>query len=91
MKYDHILKIDPIPFSQIYDGNKRFEVRKNDRNYIVGNIVLLRETEYSSQEMIEENLPLLYTKRQLRFEITSITKGYGLQEGYIAFSLGYIR
>ncbi len=37
------LKILPKYFNDIIYGNKRFELRKNDRNFKVGDIVLLNE------------------------------------------------
>lgn len=41
MKHD--LKIAPQYFDAVADGSKPFEVRFNDRNYKVGDTLLLRE------------------------------------------------
>lgn len=41
MKHD--LKIAPAYFDAVADGSKPFEVRFNDRNYKVGDVLLLRE------------------------------------------------
>ena len=38
----HELKIDPKYFDEIVDGIKTFEVRKNDRNFKVGDHLLLK-------------------------------------------------
>ena len=37
------LKIWPEYFKEILTGNKRFELRKNDRDYEVGDILILEE------------------------------------------------
>ena len=39
----HELKILPKYFDEVYDRVKNFEVRKNDRNYAVGDTLILRE------------------------------------------------
>jgi ASC-1-like (ASCH) protein len=39
----HELKIWPEYFEAVNNGEKTFEVRKNDRNYQVGDILYLRE------------------------------------------------
>ena len=39
----HELKVWPEYFEEIYSNRKKFEVRKNDRNYMVGDVLYLRE------------------------------------------------
>ena len=41
----HELKIKPQYFKDVISGLKTFEVRKNDRNFEVGDIITLREFE----------------------------------------------
>ena len=40
---DHTLKIDPEPFRAIVEGRKRFEFRQNDRDFKVGDVLMLKE------------------------------------------------
>jgi hypothetical protein len=65
---EHELKCWPVFFSQLNDNSKNFEVRRNDRDYQVGDTLLLRE-------YIPETK--LYTKRSIRKVITSMLKANG--------------
>ena len=42
----HELKIKPVYFEAVKEGIKTFELRKDDRNFKVGDILLLREWEH---------------------------------------------
>ena len=87
----HELKTDPSAFDAIAAGNKRFELRYNDRNFRVGDKLLLRETRYSGEEMTK-GAPLEYTGIYLTVFITSILTGpvYGLLEGWVIMSIALI-
>lgn len=70
----HALKTTQPYFDEIRKGNKRFELRKNDRGFKKGDIVILREWD-------EENKK--YTERHLCLEIRYILEDYpGLEKGY---------
>ena len=45
MSETHYLKILPKYFADVRTGVKTFEIRKNDRNYKVGDTLFLREYE----------------------------------------------
>ncbi|WP_251768342.1 DUF3850 domain-containing protein [Vibrio sp. SCSIO 43169] len=70
----HRLKIKPDYLKAIIEGNKTFEIRKNDRDFKVGDRVCLVD---------EEN------KRYIDIIIKYITD-YAQQKGYIVFSFDWI-
>ena len=43
LRKTHHLKILPEYFNAVISGDKRFEIRRNDRNYQVGDYLMLRE------------------------------------------------
>lgn len=77
MKIKHELKIFPLHFIDAALGAKKASVRKNDRNYKEGDIVLFNE--YLPREGY-------YTGRFLLAEITNICDYEGITDGYIMFS-----
>lgn len=70
---EHKLKILPTYFEEVRLGNKTFELRKNDRPYNIGDILILQEFDNNG-----------YTKKELTREITYILQGgnYGLDKDY---------
>lgn len=55
----HELKITPQYYKPVLDGEKTFEVRKNDRNFSVGDKIILREYEngeYTQSKDIHANI-----------------------------------
>lgn len=74
----HELKTYPQYFQQTLEGNKPFEIRLNDRNFQVGDIVILKEWDN-----------IKYSGREIRGTIKYILddKFIGLSKGYVAFSL----
>ncbi|MGH1732873.1 DUF3850 domain-containing protein [Enterococcus faecalis] len=71
----HELKILPEYFEAVVSGNKRFEIRKNDRNYKKGDILRLNEYQYGQ-----------YTGDVHVAEITYITD-YAQQDGYVVLGI----
>lgn len=84
----HILKTDPEVFNDVYYGRKNFEIRKNDRNFEVGDLLLLRQTVHTGKEM-QQGLPLEYTGWELRARVKYILSGpiYGLMDGWVIMSI----
>lgn len=79
-KYHH-LKTWPEYFEQVITLNKRFEVRKADRDFQVGDVLVLKE--YDPKKG--------YTGRQIAFRTTFILRdGFeGVQPGFVVMSLTY--
>lgn len=72
----HKVKILPEYFNAVLYHKKRFEIRFNDRNYKVGDTVLLREYDPITD---------CFTGRELSCEITYITN-FMQKDNYIVFS-----
>lgn len=73
----HKLKIHPKYFKEVCTGKKSFEIRKNDRNFKVGDILLLQEFYPDTQE---------YTGRVVQRKITYITD-YAQQGDYVIMAI----
>jgi hypothetical protein len=84
----HELKTDSFVFDSVVMGYKTYEIRKNDRDFTVGESVLLKETKYTGEEM-KSGAPLVYTGREFKALITHLLQGpvYGLQEGWAILSI----
>lgn len=90
----HELKTLPQYFKAVVSDEKTFEIRKNDRGFQVGDILILKEynqglTDSTGSEkvVIQEQG---YTGKEIRKVITYILKGgrYGLHQGYVILALG---
>lgn len=77
----HELKTWPEPFNAVWRGVKPYEVRRNDRDYRVGDTVILREW------LLEGHF---YTHREIQGRITYLTPGgeWGLPDDLCVFALG---
>jgi ASC-1-like (ASCH) protein len=81
----HDLKIWPEYFAAVVDGTKTFEVRRNDRNFRVGDIVELREWE---QDATPRHDVGAYTGRSTFRTVTYVlVDGDGLEPGYVVLGL----
>jgi hypothetical protein len=99
----HELKSWPEFFEEVFNGMKKFEIRNNDRNFIVGERVLLKEWEPCRAcdgtglcSSGDENCGACagkgtvkgYTGRELSVKILYIVKGHpGLKDGYVVFGI----
>ena len=86
MKNTHDLKTDTKVFQDVLDGNKTFEIRFNDRDFQVGDSVLLKETQFTG-EQIESGQPLIFTGREIHKRISYLLSGYGLQVGWVILGI----
>jgi ASC-1-like (ASCH) protein len=70
----HELKILPEYFDAVVNGRKRFEIRKNDRDYQVGDLLILNEWDNG------------FTGDLYKVKITYITD-YAQQDGYVVMGI----
>jgi ASC-1-like (ASCH) protein len=75
----HEMKIIPEYFQAVINGNKSFEIRRNDRDFSVGDVLLLNE--YNA----EQNK---YTGRRVRVKIIYITN-YAQVENYVVMGIKF--
>jgi hypothetical protein len=78
----HELKTWPMPFSAIWEGKKRFEIRLNDRGFEVGDTLILTEWNEKTGK---------YTGRLIVAVVTFLL-GYdeelpGVRPGYVCLSI----
>ena len=96
----HELKTDPEAFRAVLEGKKTYELRKNDRNFKVGDELHLKETVYTGKEMQDRRCgsypgraipgkPLEYTGRCIPRYVIHILHGpiYGLLDGWCIMSI----
>jgi hypothetical protein len=71
----HELKIWPGCFAAVKAGSKPFDVRENDRNFQVGDVLLLREYEPESEQ---------YTGKTLTRWVSYVLQGgvFGIQPNW---------
>jgi len=86
---EHELKILPQYFKSVKDGSKPFEIRKNDRDYKVGDTLILKEYDLENMIHVPGGIIGGYTGQEITKEITYILEGgqYGLEEGYCILGL----
>ena len=74
----HELKTDLLPFGDLWNRVKAFEVRKNDRDYQLSDELLLKEW-----------TGLGFTGRWIRAEVSYINEGgqYGIEPGYVVLGI----
>jgi hypothetical protein len=87
----HTLKTDSYEFQATYLGIKPWEVRYNDRNFQVGDELILKETQFSGYEMVR-GAPLVYTGREIQAKVLYILHGdkYGLLSNFCIMSIGML-
>jgi len=85
----HELKTDSAVFQDVMNCVKKFEIRKNDRGFQVGDYLWLRETAYTGAEMAQGE-QLIYTGGDVVVKVYHILNGpiYGLVDGWCIMSIG---
>ncbi|MED0649883.1 DUF3850 domain-containing protein [Aeribacillus pallidus] len=73
----HELKVLPQYFDPLVKRIKTFEIRKNDRDFRVGDILVLKEFDPETN---------MYTGRIVERKVTYITN-FAQQEGYVVMAI----
>lgn len=83
----HSLKTWPEYYHAVESGEKPFEVRKNDRDFQVGDVLLLRK--YQNPRPGYEHVPGFYTGAHMRRRVTYILHGpgFGVEAGFCILGL----
>lgn len=90
---EHILKTTDVYWDAIERGEKNFEVRRDDRGFQKGDVLILRRVEFSTfsadKKIIESRCPHRNTPRDLRRKVTYILTGgqLGVEPGYVVMGL----
>ncbi|MDK1020213.1 MAG: ASCH/PUA domain-containing protein [Candidatus Hydrogenedentes bacterium] len=77
----HDLKIWPEHYDVVVDGRKRFELRRDDRDFQVGDTLMLREWCLETET---------YTGRSVLVRVAFVLREaepFGLMEGFCAISI----
>lgn len=86
----HQLKCWPKPFWEVFHGRKRFEIRKDDRSFAVGDTLDLREWNPDALNRSTMQATLgVYTGQAIVCSVTYISRGpdWGLPEGLVVMSI----
>lgn len=76
----HELKLQLQFCDAVNKGTKPFEVRRNDRNYQVGDIIQFKPVDYYLFRVSHD------IEKEL-FEITYILDGWGIEEGFVVMGI----
>lgn len=86
----HELKILPIYFKAVLEDKKLFEVRKNDKDYKVGDTLVLKEYCPAGTNICGDIAEWdFFTGKAIMAEVTYVLKGgkYGLDKDYCVLGI----
>lgn len=86
----HELKILPIYFEEVVKGNKTFEIRKDDRDFKIGDILLLKEYDPDKKYLDIKDEETHYSGKKILKKILYVLKdipSLGLKEGYVLLGI----
>ena len=75
----HEIKLLSEFADDVYAGRKSFEVRKNDRDYRVGDTVRFR--------VIGNENAVNHPLNARLYEITYVLSGWGIEDGFVVFGI----
>ncbi len=82
METTHEVKILTQFYNRVFTEQKTFEIRKNDRDYQVGDILLMREFDPEKREYINHSQPI-----SARIVYMS---AFEQKEGFVVLGIKYI-
>ena len=77
-------------FAAIKDGRKRFEWRRDDRGYEVGDVLLLREWDPVTKDFVDVSgdFDAPFVANEMRVRVTYILRGaFGIPPNYCVMSI----
>lgn len=76
----HELKCWPEYFREVFLGHKTFEIRKNDRDFQIGDTIILNEYEPFTKQ---------YSGDKIARRVTYILEGgeFGIEKGYVVMAI----
>lgn len=79
----HTIKIKESFADAIMNGDRTFEVRKNDRGYQKGDIVVFQAIEDTASLPLSIVHPINHNK----YVITYVLSDWGIEKGYVVFGI----
>lgn len=76
----HYIKLNEKYCNAVYEGDKTFEIRRNDRGYQKGDRIVF-------QSVNDAGLTVPHEVNRQAYMITYLLHGYGLQDGYCVFGI----
>lgn len=84
----HILKTRPVYFDAVKSGDKNFEVRRDDRGFQKGDVLVLRRTLPDRPDLVEYGLGAKVAHEITRQIAYVLTGGqFGIEPGYVVLGL----
>lgn len=86
---EHTLKTWPNAFDAISDGRKRFEWRRDDRGFEVGDVLVLRKWDPAARVYVQGmDQSGTWQPKELRVRVTYILRGmFGVPDGFCVMSV----
>lgn len=85
----HELKTNDEFMYDIAKGLKSFEVRKDDRGFVIGDMLLLQGGNLGGAGMTDYDLTFIYSGKVIEAEVTYILTGgkWGIEKGYCVLGI----
>lgn len=75
----HSLKLDIEFCAAVYNGEKSFEIRQNDRGYQTGDVIRFKA--------VKNGQPVDHPINHATFDIAYVLNGWGLKNGFVALAI----